>query len=160
MRTLYITRHAKSSWDDLGIRDHDRPLNDRGERDLPLMARRFAERRESLDLMVSSTAVRARSTATGFAHELAVPQEQILLRPALYLATVDGWLEVLAALPNDATQVMCFGHNPGSSDLVWTLTGEQIDLPTCATVRIDLDVDEWAAIAQDTGSLIWFDSPK
>ncbi len=161
MRTLYITRHAKSSWDDPRMDDFDRPLNERGERDAPFMARIFKERGEPVDLLVSSPAKRAITTARTFAQELGVAEASIQEDRSIYLATVNTLLQVVNRLPDAHKRVMLFGHNPGFSELAELLseagTGE---LPTCSTVRIDLPVDEWKEVSAGLGTLVWLDFPK
>lgn len=159
MRTLYLVRHAKSSWADPGIHDHDRPLNERGAHDAPLMARRFVDRHEALDLLVSSTAVRALATARAFAEAMRMPAP--LLEPRIYEAhhrTIQGIVE---GLPDDAGHIMLFGHNPGFSLLCEQLTGAGLgELPTCAVVRIDLPVESWREVSAGIGTVIWCDFPK
>lgn len=159
MRTLYLVRHAKSSWADLGMDDFDRPLNDRGLRDAPAMALRFAQRKEPVDRLVSSPAVRALTTARAFATALHLPAPQ--LNGRIYEAhfrTIHGIVE---ELPDTAQHVMLFGHNPGFSMLCEHLSGAGLgELPTCAIVRIDLPVDAWKEVSQGIGTVMWHDSPK
>ena len=97
MKILYLCRHAKSSWADPGMTDFERPLNERGLQNAPMMARLFKRRNEPVDLLVSSTAVRALSTARLFADELGIPEKQIKKEPAIYEASVPAILNVPAA---------------------------------------------------------------
>lgn len=128
-------------------------------RDAPEMARRFAERNEPIDLLLSSPAKRAITTAIAFAGALGgvhVEEDQ-----QLYLADRRTLIHIVNALPVTAQRVMLFGHNPGLSELVDVLTSNGIgELPTCTTVRIDLLVEDWAHVASGTGTLAWWETPK
>ena len=171
MLTLYLCRHAKSSWDIPGQRDFDRPLNERGLRNAPFMANLFRERGEPLDLLVSSTAERAMATARHFAKALGAregshfdpdaPKPQLLPNETLYLAGVRDILLTVNGLPDEATRVMLFGHNPGFTDALDHISGTDIgNLPTCGIVRIDLPLKKWAEVSRDLGTLVWSDAPK
>lgn len=159
MRTLYIVRHAKSAWADQGMSDFERPLNERGLHDAPMMAGRFHERLEPVDLLMSSPAKRALTTAKAFSSALG--HAPVHEDPELYLATPRMILTIIERLPDDARHVMLFGHNPGMSELVETLIGNGFgDMPTCAIARIDIHVESWQAVAAGTGTLKWWDAPK
>lgn len=157
--TLYVVRHAKSSWADPGMDDHERPLNRRGLSDAPIMAARFAVRNEPVDLLLSSTARRALATAEAFATLLKAPP--IRTDKAIYAAHYRAVQGIVAKLPEEARRVMLFGHNPGFTDLCTYLLDRSIgDLPTCATVRLDLHVDQWRHAGQGTATLGWLDVPE
>lgn len=159
MRTVYLVRHAKSSWADPGMADFDRPLNDRGLRDAPDMARRFRARNEPVDLLVSSPAKRAITTARIFAQELGI--EQVRTEERIYEAHFRALEGLLTTLPDEARSVMLFGHNPGFSLLAQELTGDGVgDMPTCAIVRIDLFAERWNEAASGTGTVVWVEAPK
>lgn len=171
MRTLYLCRHAKSSWANPGQDDFDRPLNERGLRDAPFMAKTFKARDEPVDLLVSSTANRAFTTARFFAKELgakerpgfdaAQPRPQLVLESNLYHASVRGILGIVNGLPNEAAGVMLFGHNPGFTEAVEFLSSRDIEnMPTCGIVRIDFPFRSWTEVSMDMGMLEWFDYPK
>ncbi len=161
MKTLYLCRHAKSSWADLGMEDFDRPLNDRGLRNAPHMAQTFKERGEPVDLIVSSPANRALTTAQFFAKNLRLPAERFLQNKVIYHAERSTLMRVVQELPDSAQRAMLFGHNPGFSELVQHLCDGGVgDLPTCGLVRIDLPVNEWQLASRDLGTLVWFDYPK
>jgi len=138
MKTLYLVRHAKSDWGDPLLDDHDRPLNERGLRDAPAMGHRLAERGVRPDRIVTSTAVRAR----------------------LYGATGSGILAVASTLDDALDSAMLAGHNPGMSDAVGELTGEWVELPTCAVVECRVNVDHWAELVEGTGELVSVATPK
>lgn len=161
MRTLYLTRHAKSSWNDPHTDDFDRILNERGLRDAPFMATAFAKRGEPVDRIISSPAARAITTAKAFAAALRIPEDRIIQKKEIYLAPVELLVRMVNFLPDDVHRVMLFGHNPGFSDLAQYLGGGDIgEMPTCATVRFDLDVDSWSETSIGVGSLTWYDHPK
>ena len=161
MLTLYITRHAKASKEDPTLRDFDRPLNERGVRDTAFMAEVFKGRGEHVDHLVSSPAARALSTAVGFASALGVAAASIARDERIYLADTGMLLRVVNALPPGIRSAMIFGHNPGLSELASALVGgPDMDLPTCATVRIDLHADDWAHVSRGNGSLAWTDHPR
>lgn len=161
MRTLYLTRHAKSSWNDSLMDDFHRPLNDRGERDAPFMARVFKERGEPVDRLVSSTALRAITTAKMFAKALGVKDGDIKPDKGIYLAPTEMLLRTVNLLSNDWQRVMLFGHNPGFTDLAEYISDAGIgEMTTCATVRIDFAIDNWEEVSMGLGTLVWHDFPK
>lgn len=161
MRTLYLTRHAKSSWDDPTTDDFHRPLNDRGERDAPVMARVFKERGEPVDRLVSSPAVRAITTCKVFAKALGVAETAITQDKGIYLATAEMLLRTVNLLKDDWPRVMLFGHNPGFTELAEYISDADIgEMATCATVRIDFTVKTWGEVSAGLGTLVWYDYPK
>ena len=112
MKTLLLVRHAKSSWDHPGVDDHDRPLNARGRRDAPEMGRRLAERGLVPDRILSSTALRARTTAQLIAEGLGFDVDRIILDERLYAASADEVLRVIGEIDGDVGTAMVVGHNP------------------------------------------------
>ncbi len=157
MKTLLLARHAKSDWGDPSVRDHDRPLNARGTRDAPAMARRLLAEGVRVQHIVASTALRARTTADEYA---AVFRMEVADEPALYAASARTILSVAAALPDDVDVAMLVGHNPGMADAVADLTGEFVDLPTCAVVECAVDVDAWAELIEGSGRLLRRRTPR
>lgn len=160
MKTLLILRHAKSSWDQPGLRDHDRPLNPRGRRDAPRMGRFLVERDLVPDRIVSSTAVRARATAELAAAEFdrEVPIETT---SDLYHASPDAYIDVVEAMGGAEERLMVVGHNPGITSLVWHLTGEGEYMPTAALAAVELDIEDWAELGSvPRGRLAGFWRPK
>ncbi|MFK4836859.1 SixA phosphatase family protein [Microbacterium sp. ZW T2_14] len=156
MIRLVLVRHAKSDWGDPGLDDHDRPLNDRGMRDAPRMAARLAASGFRPDIILSSTALRARTTAEAFAAELDVA---VSLDRELYGAPASSILAAAAA--THAPAVMVVAHDPGMSALAARLSGEGIDhMPTCAVATFTWMQDDWdVATAVDPDS--WtFDAPR
>lgn len=161
MKTLLVLRHAKSSWDDQDLDDHERPLNDRGERDAPRMGALLREQGLLPDLILSSDAVRARDTARAAA-AAAEYGGDIQLEPDLYGASPHDIVTVLRSLGDvPATRVMLVGHNPGLEDLVGQLTGDAQHLPTAALVQIELPIAEWTQLSATTpGTLVSMWTPK
>ena len=160
MKTLLILRHAKSSWDHPGLRDHDRPLNPRGRRDAPRMGRFLAERDLVPDRIVSSTAVRARTTAELAAAEFG-EEVEIETTVDLYGACPDGYIEVAELLGGTAERLMVVGHNPGITSLVRHLSGDGEYMPTAALAAVELDIDEWSELGSaGQGRLVGFWRPK
>jgi phosphohistidine phosphatase len=162
MRRLTLVRHAKSDWSLPGQQDWDRALNHRGQRDVPEMARRLRSRRLKPDLVLTSPAVRAVSTATILARELKVDPSRIAQDERLYLASAPVLLEVVRELGGDALHLMVFGHNPGITDFANRLSaGEQIDnLPTCGVFTATFDVTNWDALGWGLGEDAEFDYPR
>lgn len=160
MKTLLILRHAKSSWDDPGLKDHDRPLNHRGVHDAPRMGRLIVDEDLVPEIIISSTAARAESTAQ-LAARVMDPTPEIETTRDLYLASPHTYLDVLADHAGEADVVMVVGHNPGITALVTILTGELEEMPTAALAVVELDIDDWARIDRvDHGRLIAFWRPK
>lgn len=152
MRTVLIIRHAKARRGDRWPDDHDRPLSGRGRRDAPRVGALVASQGLAPDLIVCSTARRARATARrvrrggGFD----CPLEQ---RDDLYMAGAAAILDVVRSWPPGSARVMLVGHNPGLEELLAMLTGAAETLPTCAVARVDLDVESWSDAGPGSGVL-------
>lgn len=139
---LALVRHAKSSWSDRALSDHDRPLNDRGRAEAPRMAHQFAEYGFRPDTILTSTAVRARTTAELFAAELGVaPIEE----PELYGASAATLLQHATA--DGRRSVLVVAHDPGISVLAGRLSRNRIDgMPTCAVATFTWEGDDWSIV--------------
>ena len=159
MKTLLVLRHAKSSWKHGGIGDHDRPLNKRGKRDAPRMGQLIADEDIVPDLVLSSTAKRARTTARRAA-QAAGYEGEIELRDALYLAAAGEYIEAVAGVSDAVERVMVVGHNPGMEALVAVLTGSVGHFPTAALALVELSIDEWPQIYEAHGRLVHFWRPR
>jgi phosphohistidine phosphatase len=160
MKTLLVLRHAKSSWNDPALDDHERPLSTRGRRDGPRMGELVREHGLMPDVVISSDAVRARLTAEAVA-EAARYAGQILLDQRLYMASPADIRSLLRTVPDKAETVMIVGHNPGLEELVALLTGERRDLPTAALAQIVLPIDQWRDLKLSTrGTLLGHWRPK
>src|SRR2546427_10852313 len=145
MRSVLIVRHAKSSWKQPDLADHDRPLNKRGKRDAPLMGRLLKKKGLVPDNIISSTAIRARSTAKAVAKASGYKGE-IILNHSLYAAGPDAYLSVMRDLSDEYARVLIIGHNPGLEELLEMLTGEIRVMPTCSLAHVKLRVDKWSDI--------------
>ena len=144
-RELLLLRHAKSSWDDAGVRDHDRTLNARGERDAPRMGRLLVERELVPDRIVASTAVRARRTSDLVAEAAGVAD--VAVCEDLYLAPPGTLVDVARRRGGSAQRLMLVAHNPGLEDLVAQFTGSQDAFPTAALAALRFDIDYWEDLA-------------
>ncbi len=149
MKTLLLMRHAKSSWKDTELSDIDRPLNKRGKKDAPFMGAILAEKELVPQLILSSTAVRARQTA-----ELVTAacnfSGEIRSLDYFYLAEPAAYLRGLAEVPDDLERVMVIGHNPGLEGLLQILSGRIEALPTSTIAYLALPVDSWRDLHEDT----------
>lgn len=161
MKTVYLIRHAKSSWTDPYLTDHDRPLNARGKRDAPIMATVLQRKGVKPDIFVSSTAKRARKTASKFVKAYGVNKHEIVTTKALYHASIEAIVKVIKKLPETATTAVLFGHNPGFTDFVNAANGSYIDnVPTCGIVGLECAIESWEDFHLDTASQIAFYYPK
>lgn len=161
MKHLILVRHAKSSWKDSDLEDHERPLSKRGEHNAPFMAKIFRDKKLKVDLMISSTAVRALDTATEFARKLDMSKSKILRVSELYLADAEDLLEYITMLDDDYKSVMMFGHNPGFTILANNLAPAAIaNIPTCGIVAIDFDVSSWKEVGNQRGTVRFTEFPK
>ncbi len=160
-RTLILVRHAKSSWKDLGVADHDRPLNKRGKRDASEMARRVAGRPNHPQLIVASPALRALTTAKVMAAELGIEPSTIETIDRIYEAEPAQLLEVIRSFDDRFARVMMVGHNPGLTEVVNLLAGSAIEnVPTCGVAVVSFDIKSWAGVRSQSAELLDLDYPK
>ncbi len=160
MRNLLVLRHAKSSWNDPALDDHERPLNKRGRRDGPRMGELVREYGLIPDIVIASDAVRAQLTAETVA-DAARYAGEILLDRHLYMAGPADIVSRLRTVRENAETVMIVGHNPGLEELVEQLTGQRQDLPTAALAQIVLPIDQWRDLTLSTrGTLVGLWRPK
>jgi phosphohistidine phosphatase len=161
MKTLFLIRHAKSSWDDSTLDDHDRPLNQRGKANAPTMAKRLKKLAIKPDALFSSTAQRAASTAQVFADQLDFPQPKISYDPDLYLASAGMLQDFVGKIENSLNSVLIFGHNPGLTLLVCQVWRLSIDnIPTCGIVSLKFGSSTWEEASFQLPSGATFDFPK
>ena len=147
MKTLLVLRHGKSSWTDRGRADHDRPLAKRGKRDALRMARLISAHALVPDVVLSSTALRAKDTAERVVAAWRGSAPSVRYDRSLYHAGPDAIVDVLRRVrPPDAGRVMLVGHNPGLEELVEVLAGEAETLPTAALAHITLGIDRWSEL--------------
>jgi phosphohistidine phosphatase len=160
MKTLFLVRHAKSSRDDPSLPDRERPLDDRGRRDAPKMGQRLARRHVKVDLLVSSPALRALTTAHLIADEIGYRRKDIVVDDRLYASSPDDLLAVVRALDNKLDRVMHCGHNPEFSDLAHQLSSEIVDMPTGAVAEYNFDTKLWSDIGEVGPAKAVLDYPK
>lgn len=160
MKRLFLIRHAKSSWDDAALADRERPLNERGKRDAPKIGERLARREIKPDLILSSPAVRALTTAKIIAGKLDYMRKHIGVDDRLYAAQADDLLEIIHALDDHLQCVMIVGHNPELSELAQRLSGEIDQLPTGAVAEFGFAAKSWAEIGACPVATVALDFPK
>lgn len=160
MKTLLILRHAKSSWENNELSDHDRPLNARGLRDAPNVGKWLRNEGLIPDAVLSSTAKRARQTAEAVAEESGCAGE-LQLCGELYEGGPEAYLEAIRCLPSGVDCALVVGHNPDLEELVDILTGESVRLPTAALAHLQLDIQGWQELnEEEQGKLINLWTPR
>ena len=160
MKTLLLARHAKSSWDQPGVDDFDRVLNDRGVNDAPNMADFLQQCGYPINRIISSDAVRALQTAEEY-RKLLTPETKVSRQHKLYQATYSDILTVIKSIPESDEMVMLVGHNPGMNDVLnYLIRSEVDDMPTCSVAIIQFDVAGWDEIKINSGNLLAFEYPK
>lgn len=172
MKYLTIMRHAKSSWGQPGLADHDRPLNDRGKRAAPAVAN-FMHRTyfggngspallPLPDRLVSSTALRALNTAQVVRETLVMPVDRLLLDSKLYLAEAGRILDVMRGFEESWHHVMMFGHNPGMHDFAEKILARAniAKMPTCTAVIMAFPHEFWGLADWHEAQLIGYITPK
>ena len=158
---LYLIRHAKSDWS-FEVNDIDRPLNTRGFNDAPEMARRLIERGGTPQLLISSPAKRALTTAQIFAEQLHTAVRDIRIDPRIYEALPQTLLGIINEIDNRYDRAALFGHNPGITSLVNLLADDYMaNIPTCGVVQLVFeDAADWMSVSSGLGKIVLFDSPK
>jgi len=159
MKTLLLLRHAKSDWDDPSLRDFDRPLAARGERDAPRIGKVLGKRGPLPDLIISSPAARAKATIKRVIKAAKLNLE-IQFDEAIYGASSPELMRLIRQLPNDNLCVLLVGHNPGFEDLVWRLSSSRERMPTAALACIEFQIDNWEEVIEGEGKLVWLLTPK
>ncbi len=161
MKKFILIRHAKSSWSESSLKDIDRPLNDRGIRDAPLMAQKLFDLLGKVDRIVSSPANRAMSTALVFANAFNVKEEDVDIKEALYHAFPEEVMKVIHGLDNELESVIIFGHNPTFTTLVDSFSKDYIDnMPTCGIAIMESKVENWKEVDSSNTELVSFLFPK
>ncbi len=160
-RKLTLVRHAKSSWDNADLRDFDRPLNRRGFKHASAMGNRLANNNYSVDVIISSPAVRAIITAELIAGEIGFDKNNILCKPEIYAAGLHTLLNVITNIDDKHEHAMLVGHNPGCTCLYNYLCDACVDnVPTCSVVQIAFNTHTWQGTSEHSGKIIDFDFPK
>ena len=158
-RTLYLLRHAKSSWKDASLRDFNRPLKARGRDAAKQIGKRLASEKPQPVLVVCSPAARTRETAHIVLKHSNL-KAGVTFEKRIYEASLRDLLQVVSDIPDDKQVVMMIGHNPGFEELVAYLSGEHLHLTTCALAKIKLGVASWKDVKAGEGTLQWFITPK
>ena len=159
MRTLYLLRHAKSSWKDVTLPDFDRPLKDRGRKAAKRIGKHLAQEKLSDPLVLCSPALRTRETAEIVLKHANVGVEVSFVE-RIYEASLRDLLQVVSEIPDEKQVAMMIGHNPGFEELLAYLTGEGRRMPTCALAKIKFEAASWKILKEDQGTLEWFVTPK
>ena len=161
MKTLYLVRHAKSSWNNANMSDHARPLNDRGGRDAPRMGKRLKGREPQPQIIICSSAVRAETTATILAETIGYPPSDLTIDPRLYGAEPHNVISIIQEIYTSIDCAMLIGHNPTFTNLVNILGRCEIaNMPTCSIAVLTFPMKTWPKISEVQGELLDFDYPK
>jgi phosphohistidine phosphatase len=161
LKTLLVIRHAKSDQSFFG-NDFERPLNERGKKDAPVIANRLLQKNITIDAFVSSPAKRAKKTAEIFCEAFNQQPADIAFVSSLYHAPSHQFYEVIKTLDDKNNAVAIFAHNPGITYFVNELaTGTRIDnMPTCAVFAVQADIEHWKDFAKAKKEFLFFDYPK
>jgi phosphohistidine phosphatase len=161
MKRLLLVRHAKSSWRDPSLADIDRPLNQRGKRDAPVMGERLKAQGLLPDLIIASPAKRARKTAKILAEKLGYPKNKVVYEKGIYTEEVRGITARVQAVDAAVSSIMLVGHNPELTLLAEGLTARQVDnIPTCGVFCLEFSCQSWRDISAANSRLLFFDYPK
>lgn len=163
MKTVYFVRHAKSSWQELGLSDHKRGLLPKGEKKTKKISVWLKNNNEVPDLIITSSATRAKKTAKIIAKNLNIPKEKIIVNDNLYHGGMEEILTALYSLPNKVNNIMIVGHNPTMTDVVnYYLSDDDqlINFPTSAVASISFFTDKWEniSIAKSKVNFVMFPS--
>ncbi len=161
MKSVLIIRHAKSSWDNVLQKDFDRPLNVRGHKDAPAMAKRLLDKMINIDAFIASPALRAYTTAGYFAKAYGKKEKDVVTLPQLYEASAPVFYSVISHTSDALNTIAIFSHNPGITDFVNSLTNTRIDdMPTCGIFAIHTDIEHWKDFGLAKKTFWFFDYPK
>lgn len=159
MKKLCIIRHAKSSWKDFTLDDFDRPLNKRGMLNAPFMGNKLKDKNLVPDIIISSPALRAKTTAEIIAKKVNY-NKKIVFKKDIYEVGMSALHKILAKIDDDNTIVFLFGHNPELNMLAKKYVDFDENIVTSGVVEIEFDCDSWNQISAKNGKLISFDYPK
>jgi len=161
MKTLLLIRHAKSSWDDPSQNDFDRPLNTRGLKDAPMMAKRLLEKKVKIDAFISSPANRAKKTCALFMETFGTNENSMILQSQLYLATPSVFFETISKLDSSIEHAAIFSHNSGITEFANHLSHLKVDnMPTCSVYAIKMEGKSWTDFKKNPKEFWFFDYPK
>lgn len=161
-KTLLLIRHAKSSWEIGTLTDFERPLNDRGIKDAPAMAKRLKSQNLHIDAFVSSPAKRAKKTAEFFADVYLQNNDAIIFISKLYHADTNAFFDVISNLDDSLNAVAVFSHNIGITEFANLLTDTvKVDyIPTCGIFAVKINTPKWADFKKAKKEFLFFDYPK
>jgi phosphohistidine phosphatase len=161
MKTLYLVRHAKSSWKYPSLDDFERPLNKRGRKSAPFMGEILKKLKVTPNLVISSPANRAAMTARIIAAAINYPLENIVYSEAIYEFSEDALIHVINKIDDSVNSSMVVGHNPAINGLANYIGDQPIsNIPTCGVCCLDLDIPSWAKIGKNCGKISFFEYPK
>lgn len=161
MKNLYLIRHAKSDWSNPLLSDFDRSLNKRGLKEAPLMGGILSKKGVHPDLILSSPALRAKTTAIEIARKLSYPLESIVYLPALYASDCETIFSILKDVSNTVNTLIVLGHNPEFTECVNAISGFEIEnIPTCGIAAMGLYEEKWSSIGLNSAQLLFLDTPK
>jgi len=160
MKTIYLVRHAKSSWSNPRLSDFNRPLNKRGKRDAPFMGEQLEEMEINPDLIISSPAKRAKKTALHIAEKISYPTKKIILKDEIYDASEKTLLNLIKKVDDKIESLMIFAHNPGLTQLNNYISKKYIDnIPTCGIVALESE-NKWSDVGKNSCKFLFFEYPK
>ena len=161
MKTLLLIRHAKSDWNNPSLGDFDRPLNDRGKRDAPMMAHRLLDRKIKIDAFIASPAKRAKRTASIFAKEYKRDKDEIIFIEELYGAPPRAFYDVITKTNDKFDSIALFSHNPGITDFANSLTDARTDnIPTCGIFAVKIKGKHWRDFEEAQKEFWFVDYPR
>ena len=159
MKTIFLLRHAKSSWKDQSLPDFERPLNHRGRRAAETIGRYLKTRDVVPDLVLSSTAIRARETVE-IVVRTAKWRTEVRYDERIYEAGAMRLLEIVSQIENDRKTVLVVGHNPGMEEFLQLLSGKIEQIPTGGLAKLVLKTSKWVAVLDKKASLEWLIRPR
>lgn len=161
MKTIYLIRHAKSSWSSLSLNDFDRPLNDRGKKDTPFIGEKLKELSFNPDEILSSPSKRTTKTIKLICKEVTFDFNNVVFKQELFHPSLNTLKSELNSLSDTIHSVAFVSHNYGISDFANYLTDNTIGtMPTCGVVKINFDIDSWEEIIEGLGTLEYYVYPK
>lgn len=160
MKTLYLIRHAKSSWSNNNLSDFDRPLNEKGKSDAIKMGNKLLSQKVMPNCVIASSSKRTKKTAKRITKILGFSYSDLDFRKELYHSNYKTLMICLTSINDNNNSCFIIVHNPGVSNFCDYLTHHAIDFPTCGIAKISFEVDSWMEITSGSGVLEWFDYPK
>jgi len=161
MKTLYLVRHAKSSWKYPKLDDFERPLNKRGRKNAPFMGKVLKKLKVAPDLVISSPANRAATTTRIIAAAVNYPLENIRYSEAIYEFSENALIHVVKQIDDTVNKAMVVGHNPAINGLANYIGDQPIgNIPTCGVFCVELDISSWTKTSEHCGQLKFFEFPK